>query len=168
MAKYKDILITSIMNDPFVLSLASEERDELLNFYKAKLAKILKEKEKVESLIDKLSHPSNQATSPNFEEKAKIVDAPKYRESWSWTLKTKFALQVTQKCLTSRDIINTIKEYEDLGDKDPINSVSGTLSQKTHKGVVFKRWYPYEGSESYYGLIEWWNGEELRDEYKPL
>jgi hypothetical protein len=107
-------------------------------------------------------------TDFNQESTIQSESKDQYRENWNWTLKIKYVLKITGHCLTTREIINKIIELEPvLKSEGIINSVSGTISSKSSKKIIFNRYQAYQGSEYYVGLKEWFDSYgKILDEYK--
>jgi hypothetical protein len=134
-----------------------EERQDLIRQNLKKLEDLNAEVKRTESVLAKLGVP--QKTSAP-------ADASDYRSNWSWTLKIKYALKKTKRCLTSREIVEVLEGIDkDLGE-GAINSVSGTLSTKATKKIIFDRYQPYEGADYFYGLNDWFENGTVKNEYK--
>lgn len=112
--------------------------------------------------IDELTIQLNQIEIQLAEaEKHKAVA---YKIDWSNIKKSRFILEKNQRCLSVRDLVNRIKELEsrtndDDYDKQLMGTMSSTLSTKANNSIIFRRYKPYDGSEWYYGLKEWWDGD---------
>lgn len=145
-----------------IAQLTEDEKRDIIETYKTKLLNLQQEISRVKGVLEKLGYdPGIQATSL-FTSTDK-----EYRTSWSWTLKIKYALQKLNQTVTTRDIIAKILELEpSLKQKDIINSISSTISTKATKGIIFKRYQPYPGSDYFVGLSEWFNDLQVLPEYK--
>ena len=76
-----------------------------------------------------------------------------------------FAIKQKERCLTTREVIDALKEIDPTIKGNPINSISGTLIGKVSKAIMFNRYQPYEVADFYYGLIEWFGSlDELDDD----
>lgn len=87
-----------------------------------------------------------------------------YNPKWPNAIKSKYVIGDFKRCVTIREVVNRIKELEPdynnaEGDRTLMNGLSGLISVKARKGILFNRYKPYEGSEWYYGLKEWFNNE---------
>ncbi len=139
----------SITNIP----VTDEEKKELGEFYLSKLNTARSQIRKYEIMLDKLGIPYQEERIPAQEN----PNVGKYRTAWNWARKVKYVLEMTGKCMTTREIIEEIKELEPSLTEDPMASVSGTISGKVRLGVMFNRYRPYEGSEQYVGLTKWFD-----------
>lgn len=155
-----------------VLKLSDAQRQSLITLHKNRLSQIEKEKLEILDLLKQID-PEN-ADWKNVDAKPFTIaggSSETYRVRWNWTQKVKYILKEVGHCLTTRDILDRICDIEPevRNQHSAINSVSGTISGKSLKGIVFKRYQPYEGSENYVGLLEWWEteyDEEPKDEFK--
>ena len=146
-----------------IIKLSDEQKNILIKTYQSRLSELEKERAEILALLQQIqSSTQEQLTS---DESSAIINSTasreSYKERWNWTQKVKFVLKQVGHCLTTRDILDYIMELEPTLENanSAINSVSGTISGKALKGIVFKRYQPYEGSENYVGLLEWWENE---------
>lgn len=154
-------------NGVISLNVTEDERPELVEFYKARLDKLESEVLKAQKILQTLGYEGPFRLVEASTSNEKTSDRDQYRWNWSWTLKIKFVLQTAGKCLTTREIIEGIVKNEpELKRSSIVNSVSGTISAKVTKGILFKRYQDYPGGDYYVGLSEWFEGNEVKPEHK--
>lgn len=142
-----------------------DEKRDIIETYKKKLLTLQEELARVKAVLEKFG-VTNLNHTPLFPG----VDSARkdaYRPNWSWTLKIKFALQKIGRCVLTREVIDKILELEPgLTREEIVNSISSTISTKATKGIIFKRYQPYDGSDYFVGLKEWFDGDEVLPQYK--
>lgn len=144
--------------------LTDDEKRDIVETYKKKLQTLQEEIARVKAVLEKFG-VTNPNPTPLFGAEAARKDG--YRPNWNWTLKIKFALQKIGRCVLTREIIDKILELEPgLTREEIVNSISSTISTKATKGIIFKRYQPYDGSDYFVGLKEWFNGDEVLPQYK--
>jgi len=144
--------------------LTDDEKKDIIDTYKNKLANLQQEIAKVKTVLEKfgVTIPTN---TPLFNNPNERKDD--YRVNWNWTIKIKYALQKLNRCVLTREIIEKIIELEPTLKRDVIiNSISSTISTKASKGIIFKRYQPYSGSDYFVGLKEWFEGDEVLPQYR--
>jgi hypothetical protein len=144
--------------------LTDDEKKDIIETYKTKLANLQQEVARVKTVLEKFG-VSAPISTPLFSNPNERKD--EYRINWNWTLKIKYALQKLNRCVLTREIIEKIMELEPtLKREEIINSISSTISTKSTKGIIFKRYQPYAGSDYFVGLKEWFDGEDVLSQYK--
>lgn len=148
-----------------VNQLTDDERKDIIETYKNKLANLQQEIAKVKAVLEKfgVTTPTNTPLFSNTTTERK----DEYRVNWNWTLKIKYVLQKLGRCVLTREVIDKIMELEPgLKKTEILNSISSTISTKASKGIIFKRYQPYAGSDYFVGLKEWFNGDEVIEQYR--
>lgn len=144
--------------------LTDDEKNDIIETYRNKLASLQQEIGRVKAVLEKfgVTVPTN---TPLFNTGNERKDD--YRVNWNWTLKIKYVLQKLNRCVLTREIIEKVLEFEPaLKREEIINSISSTISTKASKGIIFKRYQPYDGSDYFVGLKEWFNGDEVLPNYR--
>ncbi|WP_139307996.1 hypothetical protein [Pontibacter flavimaris] len=176
------------MEDALIVKLNESQRNELVSYYRGKLNELESQANNYRDLLRQLTSPSGESNyvesnhapiakpiyvpapsqasvfTDNPEHSAAIKD---YKQTWSWSMKIKYVIASNGRCLTSREIVDQLSLFDTSLTKvaDPMSSVSGSISAKISKGVIFDRYRPYDGAEYYTGLKEWFDEDgELIDE----
>jgi hypothetical protein len=154
----------------YSVNLTDDQRKDLIEFYREKAQKLRNEVKDLEDLLIQLSNaaaPTSTVLPAEADSSRNRLASAEYKESWSWALKVRYVISKVGRCMPTRDVIDELKKYETF-DKDPINSVSGTLSSKANKGLMFNKYKPY-GAEYYFGLKEWFNNDgTIKTEYEAI
>jgi hypothetical protein len=148
--------------DDITVKLSPEQRNELTKFYTDKINDLQKQVSEARELLQKLNGDSLYRTKLVSEKNVEI-QLPKNYHLWSVAQKIKYVLNQTNYCLTARQIVDSLKQFE-LDDKSTFyGTVSGTISNKINKKILFNRYREIEGGDFYNGLIEWFdeNGNVL-------
>jgi len=129
----------------------------LIDFYVGRL-KVLrdeilereKETKEINSIIQKLRKREPQLSLSN----GFHVEKPVYSEKWPWVKKVQFALETTDKALTTKEIVDVLTEYEPsflFDRKRAVASISSILSSKSGADKEFVR-VDSESGDFAYGL----------------
>ncbi|WP_276370315.1 hypothetical protein [Chryseolinea sp. H1M3-3] len=141
--------------DELKLILPKGQRSELMDFYLNKQRDLEIKLREVKGIIAQLQEavvtPADNQLSITHSTK---VSNPVYRENWSWSQKIKYVIEDAGRCLTTRQIIDRLRNFEPLIG-NPINSVSGTISGKISNSIMFNRYHDLDSSEFFIGLEEW-------------
>lgn len=163
------------MENALVVKLSTTQRAELVDYYTNKINELQSLIVEYKDLLNQLSEQPGQSPieSQYLEPERKTVKIPNsldYRKSWSWSAKIRYVLRNHGSCLTSRQIVEKLQELEPELDDKAINNVSGSISSKISKNIVFNRYKPYEGSENYIGLREWFteDGKLFDFRHEPI
>ncbi len=110
------------------------------------------------------THISNLTSLPIFQDQGSQAtvrwDPNAYRTQWPWTRKIAYYLDIRNKLVTSAEVIGFILDQEAEADKHKVrSSVSAALSNKTRSGA-YKKFTDPVTETAYYGLTEWFVGEE--------
>ena len=135
------------------LNLTEIQRKSLISFHQERIQQLKSELNELEDLVRQLTMVEH---TPIKQEPITDRDTARlgvYKDTWGWAIKVRYVLSKVGRCLTTREIIEELKKYEHF-DKDPINSISGTISSKATKGIMFGKYKPYN-TEYYFGLKEW-------------
>lgn len=91
-----------------------------------------------------------------------------YNFGWSNLKKASFVIQSRGECISAREIVESILAIEEKRGDAQLRralqkTLSSTLNAKVKNNELFGR-YRRDGSDWLYGLIEWFEGEELKQE----
>lgn len=154
------------------IDLNPEEQKELVEFYTNKVDSLLKKINDIKELLEKLTGKKIEINE-TYNEIVQDVSAdikktlPDDYNSWSIPERIRYALNQNNKCLTTRQIVEYLNRFESIKKSSFYGTVSGVISNKIQKKILFNRYTPYKGKEYYIGLIEWWDNEgNLSEQYK--
>ena len=156
------------------LELQDDEKNQLLEFYLNKqkdiqnkisgLSNLFKRNEEKIMLLRNGKEPSHTpASKPLFDKEGSALGD--YNPKWTWLQKGIYAIKYKGKGIPFRDIVNTILFFEPSLKENKHKVVSGVsvLGVKAQKNEIVSRCK--EGSDYIYGLPEWFENGELKDEY---
>lgn len=174
------------MDSAFHLKLSDSQRNDLVDYYKSKIELAMLQIADYTDLLEQLGGtppsintsrflaPSNSTNAVNAPDSSVLEKSPitkVFKQSWSWSLKIKFILEITGHCLTTREIVNELVKIDNSLD-NPLKSISSTISVKVGEGIMFDRYLvadetntsPNQGTY-YNGLKEWFDEEgNLKEE----
>src|SRR5690606_33269005 len=139
-----------VMENALTVKLTDTQKNELIRYYTDKIKEMEAMIHEYQGLLSQLTGEEPKRLTP-FTFTVKTADQvnSEYKKNWSWSAKIRYVLRKQGHCLTSREIVYKIMDLEPELTDDIINSVSGSISSKISKNVVFGRYKPYEGSENY-------------------
>jgi len=111
---------------------------ERLKSLRAEISAKEQELKDITSTIQKLKKGSNP---DKFEEADAAIDV-EYSERWPWVKKVEFALKYKNKPLSTKEVVETLTEFEPeflIDRKKVVASVSSILSSKSGDDKTFKR-----------------------------
>lgn len=156
-----------------ILQLGEDETIELVDYYKIELRKIEEKRVRVLKLLKQLdkaissTETYDSVISPKDIE-VNSYDVPRYNLEWSWTEKIIYVLEKENKVMTKRKIFDNLIELDKnvaSDEKLAGRSIGATLSRQNKNGK-FKLYNGGNANYYAYGLPRWFNGNELKEEYK--
>ncbi|MGD2035071.1 MAG: hypothetical protein PVF73_08445 [Bacteroidales bacterium] len=146
------------------IQISTDRQKELIDFYTTKLKALQKEVSEVQDLIRELKggRPINQQSQTNSSS-----NTSEYNLSWTVVKKIQFALIKNNSCMTARQIVDFLANFEKEKKKNFYGTISGTISNKIKNELFFNRYEEFEGGDYYIGLKEWFDNDgNVSEQYK--
>lgn len=94
-----------------------------------------------------------------------------YDKTWSLPKKIEYALKRIGRCITAREIYNEVTLIEpNKADKPGSNKlytdISSCVGSYSKNDKMFRRYRAGENDQYYVGLIEWFDGDKPKPEYR--
>lgn len=146
------------------LNLTGEEKKEWVEYYKRKRRYLIYQLNVVDQNLQALDGGENPQLNLQYNFK---LDLANYDPHWQWPQKIEFALRQSNRCITTKEIVSILYEFDSKLKEDPSVPVKVASAVSYQNERTLKRYKIYESDKEFQvGLIDWFENETPKEKYK--